>query len=77
MTPQNLTCHKKPHNSGIDTLVDDQPVVLITGRGAVQMGRLFVAYLVAALVPWALAEPWADRSGASRQVLSLRFLNRK
>jgi len=51
MTPQNLTCHKKPHNSGIDTQVGDQPVVPITGRGDVQMGRLFVAYLVAALVP--------------------------
>ncbi len=70
MTPQNLTCHKKTYNSGIDTLVGGQPVVPGRGRGDVQMGRRSVAYLVASLVIWALADGVSPGRVVNQRVLA-------
>ena len=71
MTPQNLTCHKKTYNSGIDTLVGGQPEVPARGREGVQMGRLSVAYVVAALVIWALADRVSPGRAVNQLVLVL------
>ena len=70
MTPQNLTCHKKTYNSGIYTLVGGQPVVPGSGRGDVQMGRISVAYLVASLVIWLLADGVSPGRVVNQRVLA-------